>query len=298
MKVVHHRACPLCSAADIAFLKTVKDHSISHESFALWRCAACSFTFTQDAPAPEEIGAYYKSEHYISHSDTKSGLVNRLYHSAREYMLGRKYQLIADLTTGKKVLDYGTGTGYFVDYLQRKGYQAVGVEIDEDARNYGRQKFGIEIHPPVFFEQEAEAGTYDAITMWHVLEHLYDPLFCLRRSSALLKSKAYLVIAVPNLNSPDAQHFGADWAAYDVPRHLWHFSPETLEKITQKAGFKLLEMQHMPMDPFYVSIMSAKYQGATLPLLRGFWEGAYSYLQSRKNARQGSSVIYVLQKEG
>lgn len=297
MKVVHHDNCPLCGATDIGFLQTVKDHSISQESFPLWRCKACSFTFTQNAPAPEMIGAYYKSENYISHSDTKTGLVNRLYHSAREYMLGRKHQLLDSLTKGKKVLDYGTGTGYFVDYLQRKGYEVEGVEIDEDARNYGSQKFGIEIHPPIFFEQEAREGSYDAITMWHVLEHLYDPLFYLRRSSALLKSNGYLLVAVPNLTSADAQHFGADWAAYDVPRHLWHFSPETLEKISKQAGFELQQTLHMPMDPFYVSIMSAKYQGAALPLLRGLWEGGYSFLQSLKKPSQGSSVIYVLRKK-
>lgn len=298
MNVVHHQQCPLCQSKQIALWQRVKDHSISGEFFPIWRCADCSFTFTQDAPAPEQIGPYYQSEEYISHSDTKAGLVNRLYHAAREYMLGRKFQLLKSLVAGKKVLDYGTGTGYFVDYLQRKGYDAVGVEIAEEARNYGQQKFGIRIHPPVFYEEQAALASYDAITMWHVLEHIYDPVFCLRRGKALLKEKGVLLVAVPNLTSSDAQHFGADWAAYDVPRHLWHFSPATLEKMAMQAGLRLETTHHMPMDPFYVSIMSSKYQAASLPIVRGAVRGGLSFFRSSTKANLGSSVIYVLRKEG
>ncbi len=276
----------------------VQDHSISQEFFQIWQCEACSFTFTQDAPAPAAIGPYYKSENYISHSDNKEGLVNRLYHLARDYMLGRKFRLLKRFTSGKHVLDYGTGTGYFVDYLQRAGYEAEGVEIDAAARKYGQEKFGIRIHAPAYLQEPQEELSYDAITLWHVLEHLYEPISELHRFNACLAQQGILIIAVPNYTSADAQHYGANWAAYDVPRHLWHFSPATLEQMTAKAGFELLETQHMPMDPFYVSIMSAKYQaGGSGGLLSGALQGGKSFLNSLGNARKGSSVIYVLRKK-
>ncbi|PHI19232.1 methyltransferase type 12 [Lewinellaceae bacterium SD302] len=274
----------------------VKDHSISQEQFPIWRCQDCSFTFTQDAPAPTAIGPYYKGEEYISHSDSKEGIVNKLYHKARDIMLGRKYQLVNRLANGKRLLDIGTGTGYFLDYMQRQNYEVTGVEIDEDARNYGAGKFGVTIHSPEFLNGAAKAGSYDVITLWHVLEHLYTPLEDLQSSHALLADDGVLIIAVPNLTSADAQHYGAHWAAYDVPRHLWHFSPATMEQMTRKAGFKLLETHHMPMDPFYVSIMSSKYKNGG-GLIGGAIQGAKSYLNSLTDAREGSSVIYVLRKQ-
>lgn len=295
MDTIKYNHCPLCHSKNIGvFLKT-KDHSISQENFDIWQCGDCSFTFTQDPPAPQAIGPYYKSENYISHSDNKEGIVNKLYHQARDYMLSRKHQLVNRLVKGKKLLDIGTGTGYFLDYMQRKGYDVTGVEIDEDARNYGSQKFGVTIHPPSFLKNEAKAGSYDVVTLWHVLEHLYTPLDDLRSSNALLNADGLLVIAVPNYTSKDAKQYGTHWAAYDVPRHLWHFSPETMEKLTTEAGFKIIEMHHMPMDPFYVSIMSSKYKNGG-GLISGAIAGLKSYLNSVTDARQGSSVIYVLKK--
>ncbi|MEM9835494.1 MAG: class I SAM-dependent methyltransferase [Bacteroidota bacterium] len=296
MNVVHHTQCPLCNSRQIHPFLVAKDHSISQEDFELWSCQNCSFTFTQDAPAPAEIGPYYKSENYISHSDTKAGLVNRLYHMARDYMLGRKFNLLQRVSKGKKILDYGTGTGYFVDYLQRNNYDAEGIEIDDDARQYGSQKFGIKIHPPAFLTESTQEKSYDAISLWHVLEHLYEPYDYLKRFHEILKDDGVLLVAVPNFSSSDAQHYGPYWAAYDVPRHLWHFSPDTMEKMMANAGFQLSETHHMPMDPFYVSIMSAKYQSSG-GLISGGMQGFKSFLKSSRDAKQGSSVIYVLRKQ-
>lgn len=295
MNTVHHDHCPLCQSANIGEFLNAKDHSISQENFSIWQCGDCTFTFTQDAPDPAAIGPYYKGEEYISHSDSKEGVVNKLYHKARDFMLGRKYQLVDRLVKGKNLLDVGTGTGYFLDYMQRKQYQVTGVEIDGAAREYGAKKFGVTIHPPEFLTQGAQTAGYDAITLWHVLEHLYTPLKDLQTFHQLLNADGVLVIAVPNYTSADAQQYGAHWAAYDVPRHLWHFSPKTMEAMTGKAGFKLLETHHMPMDPFYVSIMSSKYKNSG-GLIGGALQGAKSYLNSLTDARAGSSVIYVLKK--
>ncbi len=274
---------------------SVKDHSITKETFELWRCAGCDFLFTQDPPKPEDVGRYYQGEEYISHSDNQDGLVNKLYHHARDFMLGRKYALVKQVAKGKRLLDYGTGTGYFTDYMVRKGFQAQGIEIDEGARKYGREKFGIKVDAPVALFDELAPDSFDVISLWHVLEHLYDPKKYLKRFNELLDEHGKLIIAVPNHKSTDAAAYGADWAAYDVPRHLWHFSPLTMRKMVEMAGFRVVATRHMPLDPFYVSIMSQRYHNGG-GIISGAIKGLNSFVASTLDTERGSSVIYVCEK--
>jgi 2-polyprenyl-3-methyl-5-hydroxy-6-metoxy-1,4-benzoquinol methylase len=274
---------------------SVKDHSITGETFELWRCAGCDFLFTQDPPAPEDAGRYYQGEEYISHSDSQEGLVNKLYHQARDFMLGRKYALVNKVAKGKRLLDYGTGTGYFTDFMVRKGYEAQGIEIDENARKYGKEKFGITVNAPEALFDELTPDAFDVISLWHVLEHLYDPDKYLNRFAELLSENGKLIIAVPNHKSTDAASYGADWAAYDVPRHLWHFSPATMRKMVKKAGFRVIATRHMPLDPFYVSIMSQRYHNGG-GIIGGGLKGLNSFVASTLNTERGSSVIYVCEK--
>lgn len=296
LATLHHDHCPLCASAAISASLTVKDHSITGETFELWRCAGCDFLFTQDPPVPEEAGRYYEGEEYISHSDNQEGLINKLYHTARDYMLGRKYALVERMSKGKRLLDYGTGTGYFTDFMVRKGYIARGIEIDEGARKYGSEKFGITVDAPEALFDSLETGSFDVITLWHVLEHLYDPKKYLQRFFELLDSEGKLIIAVPNHKSIDAKTYREDWAAYDVPRHLWHFSPATMRKMVATAGFRVVATRHMPLDPFYVSIMSQKYKNGG-SLIGGGFKGFRSFLASAADAERGSSVIYVCEKK-
>ncbi len=294
---IHHTVCPLCASATIEREMTVKDHSITGESFELWRCDGCDFLFTQDPPTPEHAGHYYQGEEYISHSDNNEGVVNKLYHKARDYMLGRKYALVNRFARGKRLLDYGTGTGYFTDYMVRKGYAAEGIEIDENARKYGAEKFGITVNAPEYLFDGYAPESFDVISLWHVLEHLYDPGKYLKQFYQLLSEEGTLIIAVPNHKSRDAGVFGPDWAAYDVPRHLWHFGPNTMRRIVGDAGFRVVETRHMPLDPFYVSIMSQKY-AAGGGLISGGLKGLQSFATSFSEAELGSSVIYVCVKGG
>jgi len=296
MSTIHYDDCPLCRSDAISLELIVKDHSITGETFALWRCAACDFLFTQDPPAPLQAGRYYEGEEYISHSDNQKGIVNKLYHRARDFMLGQKHRLVERKAPGKRLLDYGTGTGYFTDYMVRQGYAAEGVEIDEKARAYGSEKFGIKISAPESLFHDFTAESFDAITLWHVLEHLYDPGRYLKRFLELLSDRGVLIIAVPNHKSKDAAAFGAEWAAYDVPRHLWHFSPATMRRMVGQAGFRVTETRHMPLDPFYVSIMSQKYQSGGNGLVGGALQGLRSFANSWSEEELGSSVIYVCEK--
>lgn len=275
----------------------VDDHSISKEHFNMCRCNDCDFIFTQDVPTESKAGPYYKSEDYISHSNTNKGLVNKLYHIVREHMLSKKHQLIASLQEGKTILDVGAGTGYFLNYMKQQGYETLGVEIDAAARAHGQKEFGLEIRPPKDLKEGHIKNKFHTISLWHVLEHLYAPETYMQHFHNLLEEKGCLIIALPNANSYDANHYKSYWAAYDVPRHLWHFTPKTLEKLANDNGFKLEKMKDLPFDPFYNAMLSEKYKNNAFALISGGFIGLISLLKGKMNVKKASSVIYVLKKK-
>lgn len=290
------RHCVVCNGEEFEAKMHLTDHSITKEKFDLYNCLKCGFVFTENAPSEVNAGQYYKSEEYISHSDTNKGIVAKLYHFVRKIMLGRKYRLINSLTDDKCILDVGCGTGYFLDYMKQKEYQTLGVEVDEDAREYGKNKFQLEILPPK--ELSSIKEKFGVITLWHVLEHLYSPNEYLNTLKSLLKDEnAYLVIALPNYQSFDGAHYKTFWAGYDVPRHLWHFSPKTLEMLAQKNGLEVVKMKRLPFDSFYNSMLSEKYKGSKFSVLKGGMIGGVALLQSLFNIRKSSSIIYVLKKQ-
>lgn len=274
----------------------VDDHSISKEHFNLCRCNDCSFIFTQDVPTEHNAGPYYKSEDYISHSNTKKGLVNKLYHIVREHMLSKKHQLIASLEKGKTILDVGTGTGYFLNYMKQKGYETLGVEIDADARAYGQKEFGLDIRSPKELKDGQIKNKFHTISLWHVLEHLYAPETYMQHFHKILEDNGHLIIALPNADSYDALHYKSYWAAFDVPRHLWHFTPKTLEKLANDNGFKLEKMKDLPFDPFYNAMLSEQYKNNAFALISGGFVGLTSLLKGKMNVAKSSSVIYILKK--
>ncbi len=291
-----HSHCPICNSEDIKLEFGLKDHSISKEDFELFRCGQCTFLFTQNAPAATEIAAYYKSEDYISHSNTKKGFVNRAYHIVRNIMLGKKHRLITGLKTGNRLLDMGCGTGYFAHFMKERGFEVKGVEIDHDAREFGKTTFGLDIVAPDEMMTGEVTDKYDVITLWHVLEHIYDLDEYMKRLYDLLDDNGYLIIAVPNSNSYDAKHYQSFWAAYDVPIHLWHFTPDTLNRLAEKHKFKQERLESLPFDPFYISMLSAKYKKTPMSILQGGIIGFISFLKGSMNSRNASSPIYVFKK--
>lgn len=294
--MLEHKHCTVCDGTELKLLLPLKDYSISKEDFEIFQCSNCQFVFTQNVPHEAEIGPYYKSEDYISHSDTNEGFINKAYHFVRKIMLSRKHRLIHGLTKGKDLLDIGCGTGYFLDFMKRKNYNTLGVEADDDARAHGIEKFGLNIHTPQDLLNGVIDSKFDIISLWHVLEHLYDPKKYLNAIHGLLKKDGFLVIAVPNCDSYDAKHYKNHWAGYDVPRHLWHFTPKTLEWIAKETEFSLVKMKTLPFDPFYVALLSEKYKGGSLALIKGGLIGFISYVKSVFNVKKSSSIIYVLKK--
>jgi 2-polyprenyl-3-methyl-5-hydroxy-6-metoxy-1,4-benzoquinol methylase len=261
-------------------------------------CNICGFKFTANAEDEKNIGKYYQSEEYISHSNTSTGLVNAVYHKVRGYMLGRKRRLVEKATGTKtgQILDVGAGTGFFLNEMKTHGWQISGTEKSADARAFSKKEFGLGTdEPEQLFQFEKES--FDAITLWHVMEHIHQLNENLEAFVRLLKPGGKLIIALPNNTSYDARHYKEYWAAWDVPRHLWHFAPEQVKLLAKRHGLRLTSMHPMPFDSFYVSLLSEKYKKSKLPLYNGMMHGKISWLKSILHKEQCSSVIYVFGKE-
>lgn len=290
--------CPVCQGDQWTEQRSIKDHSISKEEFVVARCQGCGLHVTLNAPNEDSIGRYYQSDVYISHSDTSEGMMDKLYHRVRRSMLARKHKIVGQFT-GKnqgQLLDIGSGTGYFPHFMQTKGWSVSGIEVDASTRELSKKRFGLEVYPQQRVYELPE-HQYDAITMWHVLEHVSDISGYFSSIYQALKQDGILVIAVPNCGSWDAKKYGTEWAAWDVPRHLWHFQPGQIQQLANNFQFEVAKMLPMPMDAYYVSMLSEKYRGKGLSLLRGTMNGWWSNWQALGKVERSSSVIYILKKQ-
>jgi 2-polyprenyl-3-methyl-5-hydroxy-6-metoxy-1,4-benzoquinol methylase len=289
--------CPVCNSNKTRFVLKVKDHSVSGEIFEIFECPQCGLRLTRGAPPDDKIGRYYQSEDYISHSNTRKGIVNNLYHWVRNHTLASKYHLVKRATGLKHGLhlDIGAGTGAFVQYMDLHGWKSEGIEPDENARARALADHGTKLLPATEFYR-FPAEIFDAISLWHVLEHVHDLYPYLNQIKNLLKPTGLVFIAVPNYTSYDAVKYGANWAAYDVPRHLYHFSPASMKWLLKAAGFQLKEMVPMWYDSFYISLLSEKYAGGSGSLLKGFFSGAFSNMKAIGDKEKCSSLIYVVGK--
>lgn len=296
MSRIHYTQCPLCHSANINPLLTVKDHSVSKEEFVVWQCAGCTLRFTQDVPDESSIGQYYQSQEYISHSNTDKGLLNKLYQKLRKLTLEQKAALIIGYTksTGN-LLDIGAGIGAFLSVMKEKGWVVKGIEPDEGARRNAEQLFKIELDEPAALF-ELRTGSYDAITLWHVLEHVHQLHDYIEQLKNLLAQNGKIFIAVPNYTSVDAEAYRNYWAAYDVPRHLYHFTPQAIEKLMTQHGLKLIAKKPMWFDSFYISLLSSKYHRGSTSWLGAGWNGLRSNVTALLNRDRCSSLIYVVSK--
>ncbi|HUX59153.1 MAG TPA: class I SAM-dependent methyltransferase [Bacteroidales bacterium] len=295
--MVHHNVCPLCLSENIFSLFSCTDHFISKEEFGLYSCHDCGFVFTQDYPEENAIGPYYESDDYISHSNTSKGFSNKIYCVARNAMLHKKRGIIKNVTHLNKgsLLDIGSGTGHFANFMKEAGWHVKGIEINEKARDFSISHFGLEVSGPDEINT-LESNSFDCITLWHVLEHFHDPFKYASDIFRLLKPGGSCLIALPNCSSYDAKFYGKYWAAYDVPRHLWHFNPATFALFAEKTGFRLKEIRNLPLDVFYISFLSEKYKKAYLPFIKGMIRAKFYAFLSLFNKKRSSSVIYILHK--
>ncbi|WP_406685312.1 class I SAM-dependent methyltransferase [Seonamhaeicola sp. MEBiC1930] len=274
-------------------LLTIKDHSVSGEVFELIENSEYGFLETSPKPSLEKLPEYYQSEDYISHTDSKRNLFEKAYHVVRKWALKKKLHLINSFNTnGKSILDVGCGTGDFLQIAQQNNWKVSGIEPNEQARIIANQKTNNSV-----FETEQllefKAQSFDVITLWHVLEHLPNLEDHISIFKKLLKPNGVIVIAVPNHKSFDAKHYKTFWAAFDVPRHLWHFNRKSMSNLFSKVNMKVVKTKCMWFDAFYVSMLSEKYASGKMNLFKGFFIGALSNIKAI-TSKEASSLIYII----
>ena len=270
---------------------TLTDHLVTGEEFGLiWNA---EYQCYQTNPIPKMLDKYYESADYISHSDNAETAMERIYQRAKRINLNHKLSLVKRFCGQEGALmDIGAGTGDFVKHAQDRGWEAYGVEPNEAARERAHGK-GVPVYSRITVQQEA---IYDAITLWHVLEHLPDLDQEIRTISTTLKPGGWLILAVPNYKSLDAKYYKSDWAAYDVPRHLWHFSRSSIKRLFGTKGYELRAVKPLWLDAFYISWLSETYRKNRLAPLSGALMGAASNLYG-VFSREFSSHVYCLQKK-
>jgi 2-polyprenyl-3-methyl-5-hydroxy-6-metoxy-1,4-benzoquinol methylase len=292
-----YSSCPCCGSSLLSKALSATDYLVSKKEFEIWQCAYCTLRFTQNVPDGKSISQYYKSDNYISHSATSKGLINSLYHFVRKLTLADKRRLILSVTQMEngKLLDIGAGTGAFVSHMQSNGWQATGLEPDEAARKNAQALNKVNLlTSDAFFQFPADS--FDVITMWHVLEHVHDLHNYMEQLKKILKPGGRIFIAVPNYTSYDAGFYKSFWAAYDVPRHLYHFSPEAMFQLLGVHNLLLHASRVMWYDSFYISLLSEKYKKQKKNLVRGFFVALISNLKAFVDKERCSSLIYIIGK--
>ena len=265
---------------------------ITKEDFRIVCCDNCGFHFTNPIPSIENIGDYYKGDVYVSHSSSKKGLINWLYNIVRKRTLKQKLRWIQSNSKGKNLLDLGCGTGHFLRAAIDVGFNGTGIEPDEDARNFAKTENNLS---PLAQSElyHLDKGSIDVVTMWHVLEHVYDLKKDVETLTQLLSKDGTIFIAVPNMNAYDAQKYKSYWAAYDVPRHLYHFQENDIRNLFGEFGFELKKVLPMKYDAYYVSMLSEKYLNGSM--LKALYTG---WTSNRKAKKLGySSQVYVLKRK-
>ena len=273
----------------------VKDHSVSGEEFQLKYHIDFKLMQTLPQPSEDNLDSYYKSEDYISHTDSKRNLFEKAYHFVRNIALKKKLKLIDSFKTdAKELLDIGCGTGDFLSIAKNANWNVTGIEPNEQARKIANSKTNNSVYNNMQLHQLKE-NSFDVITLWHVLEHLPNLEMHVYRLERLLKPNGKIVVAVPNYKSYDAAYYKSFWAAYDVPRHLWHFTKESIKILFSRYDMKVEKILPMKFDAFYVSLLSEKYKTGKINYLRGFWIGMKSNLKALRSGEY-SSLIYVIKK--
>ena len=276
---------------------TVKDHSVSGEEFQLVFDEGLELYKTEPQPSLDKLPSYYESEDYISHTDTQRNLFEKIYHWVRSYMLSKKMMLVAEHTKSdsQKVLDIGCGTGDFLAMAQKYKWEVTGVEPDEHARKIAATKTASNIHTNDWLAEVAD-DSFDAVTMWHVLEHVPNLEAQIATLKRIIKPNGTIFIAVPNFKSHDATHYKEFWAAFDVPRHLWHFSQNAIKGLFQKENLKVVKILPMKFDAYYVSLLSEKHKTGKMNPVKAFYRGFVSNFKAITSSEY-SSLIYVIQND-
>lgn len=269
--------------------RKIKDYSVSNESFELLYNLDLDLAFTHPQPNADILPRYYDSPDYISHTDSKRSLFEKIYQIVKNRALKNKLKLINSEAEKGHVLDIGAGTGDFLSLLKTNGWHITGIEPNDKAKKIAISK-GITFASST---EKLQTHSFDVITMWHVLEHVPDVQKQISELKRIVKPGGTIFVAVPNFNSFDAHYYGNFWAAYDVPRHLWHFSKTAIDKLFKVQDLKVVKVLPMKFDSFYVSLLSEKYKTGKMNFIKAFFIGLKSNRYGKRNLEY-SSHIYVI----
>ena len=273
----------------------LKDYSVSGEKFELLVNSELEMLETFPKPSLDKLPGYYESEEYISHTDSRKGVTDKLYQFVKSHALKNKLKLINSFkTSNKNLLDIGCGTGDFLITCLTNEWNVVGVEPNKNARELTNNKLDKNNLATIFKDvNELTSQKFDVITMWHVLEHVPNLNEYILKLKQLLKPNGVLVVAVPNFKSFDAIYYKQFWAAFDVPRHLWHFSRKSISLLFKNYNLIVEKVLPMYFDSFYVSLLSEKYKTGKSNLVKAFIVGLRSNLKAI-STKEYSSLIYII----
>jgi 2-polyprenyl-3-methyl-5-hydroxy-6-metoxy-1,4-benzoquinol methylase len=295
--MINVTTCPVCGGHNFKEKAKSKDYTVSQQEFKIAQCTSCELGVTSPRPDTIELGKFYQSEDYISHTSKAASFIDRIYLIARNYTLNWKFRLIKNLTHQKRLLDFGCGTGDFLSYMSTKGYDINGVEPSAEAR----KKANAHYDATKVYESLSELRQeFDIITLWHVIEHVPDLNQTINELRSRLKPDGLMLIAVPNINSWESTYYGNLWAAYDTPRHLWHFSRTSMIKLLNNHKLKLITTKPLLLDSFYISILSEKYANHSRTSFTGMINAFFAGLKSNLKARTSgeySSLVYIVRNE-
>ena len=289
--------CPWCNSENNSKFLELKDYFLTQENFEILECNDCKLLFTTPCPAPDRIGDYYKSDDYLSHNESKKGIVPQIYNLVKKVNIKNKFNITVNgqQTTDNSILDIGCGVGDFLNYAKEKGCDITGIEPSEDARKIAEEKLGTKIFSPEEL-QNIPNESFDIVTMWHVLEHVADLKTEIDHLERIVKKNGRLVLALPNYKSFDAEYYKDKWAAYDVPRHLNHFSSTSIKNIFDTTAFQLIDIKPLKWDSYYISMLSEQYLKHSNVLLKAMITGCKSNCKAIKSGEY-SSLVYVFTKK-
>lgn len=283
--------CPVCGNSNIINYFICTDYTVSGESFALSICSHCNLIFTNPRPAKEIIGKYYNSYNYQPHTNRQT-LTDRLYRFIRSINNRQKINLINRVADKGKLLDVGCGTGSFLKLCRQNGWDISGVEPTPSANQAASSSLGFQVTADL--REIKEHGSFSVITFWHVLEHIYELNESIEFAKGLLSKNGKMIIALPNNKSYDAQKYHECWAAFDVPRHLYHFNQDSFSFLVREHGLKIQETVPMYFDAYYISLLSEQYKSGIKSWTKSFINGYKSNIYAKKNNKDYSSLIYVV----
>jgi len=285
--------CPVCNGKVFLTIAQCQDYTVSHETFTVKQCTSCLLGITTPRPEENTLGSYYESPEYISHSGKSAGVIGLIYTIARFFSLRWKKNIINQFSSTGSILDFGCGSGEFLNSLQKANWNITGIEPSELARKKASDLNGKSIYSSL---DEIPGKEFDSITAWHVLEHVPSPLETMQQLKSHLKKSGTIFIAVPNYQSPDAKHYKDYWAGFDVPRHLWHFSKQSMQTLLEKSGLEVVKIIPMRLDAYYVSLLSEKYKAENRLSFLHYFSAILSGAASNFRAyteKNHSSLIYI-----